>query len=162
MSQAMEALEAFRGAGDKSGEVGGLRSIINLHLSKNELDDALSVADQIVGLVDDPKGKAGAMFMLSSIQLAKEGGYPEAAAALGKAQAFYKEATDGDGEVGTLLALAELRLSNGESDQALGSAEEAASICKRAGMKTQEASALRVMLGAQMAKDYEAGMTKTE
>merc|ERR1719464_1954102 len=88
----MEALAIFREQGDKEGEVGGLRSAINAYLAKGEVDDALQTADQMISKVDDKKKKAGGMYMMASIQLARDGGFSEAVAALGKVRTFYKDA----------------------------------------------------------------------
>jgi len=144
----MEALAMFRGASDKDGEVGGLRAVVNCHLAKGELDDALGVADQIVGKVDDKKKKAGAMYVLASIQLSKDDGLSEAVAALGKVRSFFKDAGASAGEAEALMATAELQLANGDVDAAVASAKEASSVASDASM---QAKTLLTVANASMA-----------
>mmetsp|Transcript_43928 Transcript_43928/g.133033 ORF Transcript_43928/g.133033 Transcript_43928/m.133033 type:complete len:596 (-) Transcript_43928:190-1977(-) len=156
----MEALATFRGAGDKDGEIGGLRSVINLHLAKGEVDDALQVAEQIVGKVDDKAKKAASMYIVASIQLTKDGGYSEAVNALTKASSLLKEAGDGTGAASALIATAELQLANGDADPGLSSAQAALAASSSAGSKLLEATALRTIVSANRAKEDDASAMK--
>eukprot|EP00408_Alexandrium_pacificum_P005698 CAMPEP_0171238200 /NCGR_PEP_ID=MMETSP0790-20130122/43352_1 /TAXON_ID=2925 /ORGANISM="Alexandrium catenella, Strain OF101" /LENGTH=854 /DNA_ID=CAMNT_0011704561 /DNA_START=43 /DNA_END=2607 /DNA_ORIENTATION=- len=131
-----EAVAMFREVKDKDGEVGGLRAVVNCHLAKGELDDALGVMDQVVGKVDN-KFKAGSMYMVASLQLSKDDGLSEAVAALGKVRSFFKDAGDSAGEAQSLMATAELQMANGDVDAAAASAVEASSAASDASMKAK-------------------------
>jgi len=157
----MEAISMFRDAGDKDGEVGGLRGMVNVHLAKGEIDDALGVADQIVGKCDSPTKKAGAMYAMASLLLAKEGGYPDAASALTKVRAFFKDAGAGGSEAQALVALAELQLANGDGEAGLASAQQAVAASQAAGSKELEATVLRTLVSAQLAKEDDTAAMKT-
>jgi len=152
-----EALSMFKGASDKSGEVGGLRAVVNCHLAKGELDDALGVADQIVGKVDDKKGKAGAMYLLASIQLAKEDGLTEAISAMGKVRSFFKDAGDSASEAEALMATAELQLAYGDVDAGVASAKEGSSAASTPAM---QAKTLLTVASASMAAGDADGASK--
>mmetsp|Transcript_1139 Transcript_1139/g.3521 ORF Transcript_1139/g.3521 Transcript_1139/m.3521 type:complete len:859 (-) Transcript_1139:50-2626(-) len=155
----MEALAAFRAAGDKDGEAGGLRAVVNLNLAKGDVDEALSVADQIVGKVDDQKKKGAAMYIMASVQLRREGGASEAAASLSKAGGLFKAAGAGAEQVEAAVALAEVQLANGE-DAALSSAQEALAACKSAGLKEKEIDVLRTIVSINLAQQDDAAAMK--
>lgn len=155
----MEALATFRGAGDKAGEVAGLRAMMNLHLAKGEVDDALQLADQIASKCDGA-AQAAAYYMLASIQLMKEGGAGEAAGALSKASEMFRAAGDNSSGAEALIACAEVQLANGDADPALSTAQGAVQIAEGHSLKALHAKALRTKVSASMAKEDDAAAMK--
>jgi len=154
----MEALNTFRGLGDKAGEVSALRATINLHLAKGEIDDAIQVADQIVGKLDNKTQKGASMYLMAGLQLSKDGAVPSEI--LGRAKTSFKEAGDSQLEAEALMVIAEMQAAGGDGAAALSAAQDALSVCKAGGMKELEVAALRTVVAASMAQEDENGAMK--
>eukprot|EP00747_Dinoflagellata_sp_TGD_P165240 gnl/TRDRNA2_/TRDRNA2_186263_c0_seq1.p1 gnl/TRDRNA2_/TRDRNA2_186263_c0~~gnl/TRDRNA2_/TRDRNA2_186263_c0_seq1.p1 ORF type:complete len:942 (-),score=284.44 gnl/TRDRNA2_/TRDRNA2_186263_c0_seq1:71-2896(-) len=151
---AESAQSSFASSGDKSGEASALHVIASAHLLEGNADAALGSAKESAALfkeLNDMIGEACALHAATNAALMKENNAEAAIKYAVDALLLFKTAGDASGEASTLLMIASMHLSCGDSKQALSAAEQAMAHYLMTDNKKQEMLAAHLVAQAHLA-----------
>ncbi|MEU3165457.1 BTAD domain-containing putative transcriptional regulator [Streptosporangium sp. NPDC006930] len=142
-----EAVEAWRGLGDRSGETAGLGDMALALASVDRIDEAVEVMELADRTIREPGGGADPDIMYRSAVVLCDAGRPEEALPrLVETRKAYRRLRQRVREGATLLRMAETHLALGRPDRAVDCAEDSLGLMAEAGDEWIQGKAL-VALG---------------